>query len=118
MAIQAAYFKKTFHFSFKARTSRGSLMKKDSWFLKVWDDKDPEKFGLGEAGPVSGLSHEKPEMVEKQLSAVVKEIQKSGKLPSTASLAEITQPFKALHLYSSVAFAIETACLDFSHGGK
>ena len=31
---------------------------KKSWFLKVWDDANPEACGWGECGPLPGLSPE------------------------------------------------------------
>ena len=56
MALQASYQKKTFQFNFKARTSRGLMREKTSWFIKVWDDTAPHIIGIGECGPLPGLS--------------------------------------------------------------
>ena len=117
MALQAAFFKKTFHFSFKARTSRGSMTQKDSWFLKVWDPRNPEVFGMGEAGPLPGLSPEKPEDVERQLGEVVQVISKGLQSNSLSSLKDVQEYFKSKILSSSVIFAIETAILDLKNGG-
>lgn len=117
MSLQASFFKKTFHFSFQARTSRGSMTKKDSWFLKVWDPKNPESFGIGEAGPLPGISLEKPEEVELQLTEVVSRISKINAGHQLQSLHEIHDFFRSSTLSSSVLFALETAMLDLKNGG-
>jgi O-succinylbenzoate synthase len=116
MSLQASYSKKTFHFSFQARTSRGSVTKKDAWFLKVWDKANPELFGIGEASPMPGLSHEKPEDVEKQLEVVINKL-KEVSLDRFKSLEEISNFFDGPKLASSVLFALETALLDLKNGG-
>src|SRR5688572_25100826 len=56
MAVHAAYTRKVFEFNFKARTSRGLMRDKTSWFIKLWDDTVPGVTGLGECGPLPGLS--------------------------------------------------------------
>lgn len=91
---------------------------RDSWFLKVWDDQVPEVFGIGEAGPLNGLSHEKPEMVEKELDQVVKLISgiaSAGNFKSLHGITEFTEPLK---LSSSVVFCVEAALLDLANQGK
>jgi O-succinylbenzoate synthase len=116
MSLQASYSKKTFHFSFQARTSRGSVTKKDAWFLKVWDKQNPEVFGIGEASPMPGLSLEKPEEVESNLELIVKKI-KDVSAGRFNSLEEISSYFNGLTLPASVLFALETALLDLKNGG-
>ncbi len=118
MALQASYTKRTFHFSFNARTSRGAMRQRDCWFLKVWDTRDPEVFGLGEAGPVAGLSPEKAGEVHDQLDKVVELINAQGKLPATPGLEEIQRQFGPQGLSSSVYLAVEMAFLDLINGGK
>jgi O-succinylbenzoate synthase len=117
MSLQASYSKKTFHFSFQARTSRGSITKKDAWFLKVWDKQNPEVFGIGEASPMAGLSLEKPDEVEKHLEEIIKKI-KDVAADRFKSLEEITSFFDGPKLPSSVLFALETALLDLKNGGS
>lgn len=118
MGLQASYTKRTFHFSFSARTSRGALKQRDSWFLKIWDSGNPEVFGLGEAGPVSGLSPEKSGDVHDQLEKVVEVINTQGIHPASAELSEIQRHFGSLGLSSSVYLAVEMAFLDLQKGGK
>lgn len=118
MALQASFFKRTFHFSFNARTSRGAMKQRDSWFLKVWDSGSPEVFGIGEAGPVPGLSSEKPTDIHKQLTDVVQKISSGLSLASVRSIPEINEQFRSMTLYPSVLVAVETALLDLQSGGK
>ncbi|MDZ4715437.1 MAG: o-succinylbenzoate synthase [Cytophagales bacterium] len=118
MTLKASYFKRTFRFSFSARTSRGVLKQRDSWFLKVWDTSDPEVYGVGEAAPVVGLSVEKPTELERQLKTVVGRLADGSSPASLQSPKDIHSHFKALSLSSSVQFAVETAFLDLAHGGK
>jgi hypothetical protein len=56
MALQASVSKKVFEFNFTARTSRGRMKDRTSWFIKLWDDASPSVFGLGECAPLPGLS--------------------------------------------------------------
>ena len=48
----------TLRFTFDAGTSRGVLKEKQSHFLGLQDPKNQEVWGLGEAGPLAGLSPE------------------------------------------------------------
>jgi hypothetical protein len=58
MALKASLHKRFFEFSFNARTSRGAMKEKISWFIKIWDDQAPEIVGIGECGPLPGLNPE------------------------------------------------------------
>lgn len=118
MSLQASFSKKTFHFSFQARTSRGAMKQKDSWFLKVWDTRQPEVVGIGEAGPLAGLSLEKPEEVEQQLADAAQVIAKGLDINEIKSLNQIHDFFRTIPLSSSVLFAVETALLDLKNTGK
>jgi o-succinylbenzoate synthase len=118
MAIQASYTKRTFHFSFHARTSRGTMKQRDSWFLKIWDTANPEIFGIGEAAPVQGLSSERSGDVHDQMEAVIQRIHDKENLPTTGSLTAIHDSFSNMGLSSSVYVAVETAFLDFFNGGR
>jgi len=117
MSLQATYFKRTFHFSFSARTSRGSMKHRDSWFLKIWDERAPDIFGIGEAGPVPGLSLEKPVDVSQQLAQVVERLP-AVQLSGCKTLTGIHSEFGSMGLCSSVYLAVETALLDLANGGK
>ncbi|MBA4055127.1 MAG: o-succinylbenzoate synthase, partial [Marivirga sp.] len=115
MALQASYFKKTFQFGFEARTSRGLMKDKLSWFIKIWDRSNPRVIGLGECGPLPGLSPDLRSDFEEVLARCLHQI----------SVAQETASLFAGHLneivpveYPSIRFGLETALLDLSHGGK
>lgn len=111
MALKAQYYKHTLNFRFEAGTSRGVLKKKDSYFLKLFDETQPEIFGLGEAGPLEGLSLDFGTLAENKLKELVNAIN-SGNYDSSEDLKS------NLKAYPSVLFALETALLDLENGGK
>lgn len=121
--LQASLHKQVFEFAFAARTSRGPMKDKTSWFIKLWDDSDPDVFGVGECGPLQGLSKELNEEFENKLTAVLERAnQKKIPLPkfSEIKLSKIKNIFLSSEdvSFSSIAFAFETALLDLLHGGK
>jgi o-succinylbenzoate synthase len=126
MALKASFQKRTFHFDFAARTSRGSMREKHSWFVKIWDEPAPEIFGTGECGPLPGLSMEDISMMETVLSQTMEKIN-SGKFetppPFAGKLLPLNQWLTA-HLGNnfirnnpSLTFAMESAILDLEHKG-
>ncbi len=121
MSLRASFFKKTFHFRFDARTSRGTLKERHSWFIKIWNENDPDVFGIGECGPLPGLSMEAD--TEEVMKRVVDKIN-DGQLQSSlksdlASIAIfIKQNFDFLESDLSAIFSLETALLDLSNGGN
>ena len=115
MPLQALSVKKTFHFNFTARTSRGRMTDRSSWFIKVWDEQNPDVFGLGECAPLPGLSVDDKPDYESVLESVTKKIPSlnlsSGKLLEEA--CALVPPG-----YPSITFGLETAILDLKNGGK
>ena len=55
-------------------TSRGILKTKPTWFIKVFDQINKTKFGLGECGPIQGLSLESIDQMIDKLNEVKKNI--------------------------------------------
>lgn len=55
---KAEYRYRRLEFNFKALTSRGALPYKDVWYLKIYSDEDPTKYGVGEVALFAGLSAE------------------------------------------------------------
>jgi o-succinylbenzoate synthase len=114
MPLQASFFKRVFQFNFKARTSRGLMKDKTSWFIKVWDSSEPKMFGIGEAGPLPGLSMDFTPDFEDKLIAVIKKFNdasiKGTSMENIASIVPLEMP--------SVIFAFETALLDLQNEGK
>lgn len=115
MALRASVSKKVFEFNFTARTSRGRMKNRVSWFVKLWDERDPSVFGLGECAPLPGLSiDDKPdyEDVVNQVAANVGRLDLSG--PDLLKDAAGIVPGG----YPSILFGLETALLDLKNGGK
>ena len=94
----------TLHFRFPAGTSRGVLYHKKTYFLKYFDERQPEKAGYGEAALFEGLSPEEGPGYERKLSELSRNI-REGK---PTDIKE----------YSSIIFGLEQAMADFSNGGK
>jgi o-succinylbenzoate synthase len=124
MSLRLSFHKQSFQFGFEARTSRGAMKERVSWFVKLWDNANPVIFGLGECAPLSGLSKESTKEVETVLAELEQFINsKSMILPSNgfASLRELESFLLTKGIdykNSSVRFAIETALLDLVNGGN
>jgi o-succinylbenzoate synthase len=93
------------------------MTQKESWFLKVWESDQTEIIGIGEAGPLPGLSVEKPEDMEGQLEGLIKLLAKQSGIDQFQSLQQIGEFAKKHSLSSSVVFALETALLDLKNQG-
>lgn len=123
MPLAASLHKRIFHFSFDARTSRGSMKEKISWFIKVWDSGAPDIVGIGECGPLPGLSPDhSPELPDKLEGLISQFNNQSVEITTFASLKELDSfIIKSLGVeivqYPSVVFALETALLDLFNGG-
>jgi o-succinylbenzoate synthase len=109
--FKATSFKKTFLFNFKARTSRGLMRDKISWFIKLYNSKKPEVAGIGECAPLPGLSIDAVPGYEDVLQKVLESI--SSETLSFEDLSKIV-PVE----FPSILFGLETAWLDLSNGGK
>src|SRR5260221_14696271 len=129
MALKAGFHKRTFHFGFNARTSRGAMKDKTSWFIRIWDDVAPEIFGLGECGPLPGLSVEEIPNLESVLDLTIGRIM-HGQLAVPRMSTSASDNLKRLNAilkeyfsdsflqkHPAVTFALETAMLDLGSGG-
>src|SRR5688572_29325039 len=114
MPLQASLTKKTFHFNFTARTSRGRMNDRTSWFIKIWDDAKPDIVGIGECAPLPGLSIDDKPDFEETLRKTLDNVQK---LNGKASLLEDAVALVPSG-YPSIVFGIETALLDLKNGGN
>ena len=65
--MKAAYTPYRLHFIEPGGTSRGVLLHKDTFFLKIWDESAPEVYGLGECALFKGLSAEDNNLYEDKL---------------------------------------------------
>lgn len=102
-------------FKFDAGTSRGVLTEKTTYYLLL-KDKQTNIVGIGEAGPLLKLSiDDSPNFL-----AEVTSLLSSIKLPSELTLDSVFEyvsraiPAK----YPSLKFALESALLDYLHGGR
>src|ERR1043165_9379123 len=110
--LQASVHPQVFVFSFAARTSRGPMTEKTSWFIRLWDDSKPEVYGLGECGPLPGLSKKHGVEFESVLADEIKSFEtKKLSLPSAkdgvASLRDFFQDNKITREYPSITFGLE-----------
>lgn len=115
MSLHGSFFKRTFTFRFDARTSRGPMKEKTSWFLRVWGD-DQSRCGIGECGPLPGLSIDNFLEIEKVLTDVVARIQSIDHIGHEnifSWVEEVVPPG-----FPAITFALETALLDLSNGGN
>ena len=92
------------YFKEPAGTSRGVLFEKPTYLLKVWDERQPEVFGLGEAAVFPGLSPEADQRYEYKLIELL------------ANIA-IGRPTD-LSRHSSIQYGLEQALRDFASGGQ
>lgn len=113
MSLRASFFKKVFNFNFKARTSRGWMKDKTSWFIKIGDRDRPSIFGIGECGPLPGLSVDHTPDFEEKLISIIERINTSASVPVVdGKLISLVPPE-----FPSIIFGLETALLDLQNGG-
>ncbi len=99
--LKAFYKKHTLHFKKPGGTSRGVLREKDSWFLIVYNDQQPEKKGIGECSIIPLLSVDDRPDYEQKLTEVTNNIGNYNYWLNEG-LAE----------FPSVRFGLETAMKD------
>jgi o-succinylbenzoate synthase len=122
MALRATLFKRAFLFRFEARTSRGKMKDRTSWFLKIHDDREHGIFGVGEVAPLPGLSIELTDTFGADLEKFVEAFNASAIPSCPATLTEINhlieERFIDITAKSSFVFALEVALLDLASGGR
>lgn len=87
---------------------------KTSWFIRVIDDSAPAVFGIGECGPLPGLSMDHKPDYDETLSRIVGQANASafGQMDYNRILDLIPAE------YPSILFGFETALLDLGNGGE
>jgi o-succinylbenzoate synthase len=105
----------TLFFKFDAGTSRGVLREKRTWFIKIENEK--KVVGIGECGPLKGLSPDDREDFEIWLANFCNQFQNIN-IPETeeAIFAVIAEIVPAE--FPSIRFGFETAFLDLLHNGQ
>ena len=114
MSLRASYYKKVFNFNFKARTSRGVIKDKISWFIRLEDASAPGIAGLGECGPLAGLSIDDRPDFEVILHSILREINRLSLSPYDEDRVLRMIPQE----YPSILFGMETALKDLRNGGR
>lgn len=105
--LKAEVIHKNLEFAFPAKTSRGILTQKPAWYLKVYDDRQPNITGIGECSPIFGLSPENENEYQNYLDKAVNRINSFEQLLKND-----------LHDAPSVFFGLETALMDLFKGGQ
>lgn len=104
--LKASFKKHTLIFKTPAGTSRGVLKTKDSWFLSVWQEENPDIIGIGECSIIPDLSIDDPDKIESMLEEVCENIGSFNDY-----LDDLLLDFPAIR------FALEMAICDLSNGG-
>lgn len=100
--MRLAYAPYILKFKHPAGTSRGVLTEKPTFFIKVFDEKDPSKFGIGECSVFPGLSPEADGNYGYKLVELL----------ANMALGKETD----LSRHSSIHFGLEQALRDFAGG--
>lgn len=101
--LKASYKKYVLKFHAPAITSRATMLDKETYFIKVWDESAPHIYGLGECAIFRGLSSDDTPYYEQQLDLICRNI-------NQISISEIE--------HSSIRFGVETAINDLKNGGE
>lgn len=117
MSLKGIYKKHQLQFKFEAGTSRGVLKNKLSYILSIWDEKNPKVQGLGECGPLPGLSLDDTPGLEENIQQALQKIQSFSAPDDVNDLFEITNKIVRKE-FPSLRFGMETALLDMYRGGK
>ena len=105
--LKAQSYSHILYFAEPGGTSRGTLLEKPSWIIKVWDTKNPAIYGLGEISIIPGLSPD-------DLSVLEIKIQKACNEINYLNINERNY-WKG---FPAVRFGFETALMDLQLGGK
>ncbi|MDE6306578.1 MAG: o-succinylbenzoate synthase, partial [Muribaculaceae bacterium] len=103
--IRAAYAPYKLRFIAPAVTSRSVMLHKDAFFLKVWDDDCPDRFGVGECALFRGLGADDRPGYEERVALLCREVNAGV-------------PVSDLSAWGSVLFGWETAVSDLANGGR
>lgn len=101
--LKAAFTSYNLIFKEPAITSRSTMTYKQTYFIKIWNDDNPEMFGIGECALFKGLSYDDCIDYESKLNKVCKNI---NQYQSEVCIE-----------YPSIIFGVETALSDLTGGG-
>ena len=101
-------------FAFAARTSRGLMTQHKIRYLCIYEERNPNCFGLGECAPLPGLSLESDKKVRSDVKTIALRLKDFHTAESALSSTEEWRE----DICASICFAVETALLDLQKGGK
>ncbi|WP_234733281.1 o-succinylbenzoate synthase [Tellurirhabdus bombi] len=117
MGLKADFLKHTLQFNFEAGTSRGVLTEKDTYIIRIRNHESPLVYGLGECGPLKGLSIDDRPDFEDYLRNICETFNELD-----LQLFKWNIPIVLSQLISnqfpSIQFGFETAMLDYINGGR
>lgn len=99
--LKAQFLKYTLKFKKPGGTSRGVLHDKDSWFILAYEDKHPEKMGIGECSIIKNLSIDDRPDFESKLTEITTNIHHAEAYLESG-----------LFDFPSIRFGLETALKD------
>lgn len=102
--MRLAFAPYTLRFKEPGGTSRGVMHTKLTYLIKVWDESDPSRYGIGEAGLFEGLSKEAGPRYEYKLIETLANV-------ALGIGTDLTD-------FPSIQFGLEQAILDFTNGGR
>ncbi|MFO7825310.1 MAG: o-succinylbenzoate synthase [Cyclobacterium sp.] len=108
----------TLNFKFDAGTSRGVLRKKETYIIGIQSDTFRGVSGLGEAGPLKGLSRDdRPDFMSKA-KVIIEKVEGLSFAEDWQEILLAIQELPQIDELPSLRFGLETAFLDLIHGGK
>ncbi len=117
MSLLLSFTPHTLKFKFEAGTSRGVLTSKTTYIATVRDYEFPEVYGVGECGPLKGLSPDDLPDIERILSELAGNFNRLSLAPEGWDTAELLDRLVPLR-YPAVRFGVEMALYDFQNGGR
>ncbi|MDQ3396129.1 MAG: o-succinylbenzoate synthase [Bacteroidota bacterium] len=117
MGLHGEVIRYDLHFKFDAGTSHGVLRQKTSFFIKIFERYNPSVFGIGESGPLQGLSPDFDEDLELKILEVMHKISSFDKPTNLEQAYEFAEAIAGPFL-PSIRFALEVAMIDLMRGGQ
>jgi O-succinylbenzoate synthase len=102
MGLKTKIIPHTLIFKQEAQTSRGVYHEHEVWYVKIFDENNPDRFGIGECAPLTDLSSDYNVEYEDILACYCYEFEKTATI----------DPEK-LRNSPSILFGLETAILNY-----
>ncbi len=117
MSLLLSFVPHTLKFKFEAGTSRGVLTSKTTYVATVRDHEFPEVYGVGECGPLKGLSPDDLPDIEDILSELSRSFNRLSLGPEGWEPADLLDRLVS-RAYPAARFGLETALRDLQNGGR